>query len=247
MLITSSMKMADMIHQNYQLLNIINRFDIKLGFGDKTIEEVCRDYSINLDFFLDIVNAFHDEDYFPQSHLQSFSVKLIVDFLIKTHDHYHQFKIPEIEGYINEMVNNCYQEKEKIFLLKNFFQDYKKELKNHTDYEEDTVFPYALKVEEIYNGGLVDEDFKKQLANYSMDHYLQEHDDVETKLLDLKNIIIKYLPPPKSNYYCNKVLYELYQLEKDLNDHSRIEEKVMAPKIEAMENTLRTRLLQEDA
>lgn len=242
MRLNASMKMADMIHQNYHLLTIINRFGIKLGFGDKTIESVCREYGINLDFFLDIVNAFHDEDYFPQSHLQSFSVQLIVDFLIKTHDYYHQVKIPEIEGMIDDMIQHCYQEKEKIGLLQKFFKDYKEELKTHTDYEENVVFPYALKIEENYNDPRPGADFRRQFGDYSMEHYLQEHDDVETKLFELKNIIIKYLPPPKSNYHCNKVLYELFQLERDLNDHSRIEEKVMAPKIEAMEKARDYRL-----
>jgi regulator of cell morphogenesis and NO signaling len=39
--ITKDMKMADIIHHAYQLLPVITRFDIQLGFGDKTVHEVC--------------------------------------------------------------------------------------------------------------------------------------------------------------------------------------------------------------
>ncbi|MBN1951178.1 MAG: LuxR family transcriptional regulator, partial [Bacteroidales bacterium] len=63
---TASMKMAELIHQNYLLLPILNRFDIQLGFKDRTIREVCESEGINTDFFLVIVNSFHDHEYFPQ-------------------------------------------------------------------------------------------------------------------------------------------------------------------------------------
>jgi regulator of cell morphogenesis and NO signaling len=33
-------KMADIIHGNYLLLPVINRFGIRLGFKDKTVKDV---------------------------------------------------------------------------------------------------------------------------------------------------------------------------------------------------------------
>ena len=77
MLITKNIKMADVIHTNYFALSVLNRFGIELGFGDKSVEEVCKQNNVDLDFFLDIVNTFVDKDYFPKKHLQTFSTKLI--------------------------------------------------------------------------------------------------------------------------------------------------------------------------
>ena len=65
-------RMADLIHANYSLLPVFNRFDIQLGFGDKTVAEVCLHQGVNVNFFLEIINSFHDHDYFPQVHLQTF-------------------------------------------------------------------------------------------------------------------------------------------------------------------------------
>ncbi|MCB2197617.1 MAG: hemerythrin domain-containing protein [Bacteroidetes bacterium] len=238
MLITRNIKMADVIHLNYFTLTVLNRFGIELGFGDKSVEDVCKMYQVDADFFLEIVNTFVDKDYFPKKHLQTFPVKLITNYLQKTHDDYHQNKVPEIEFLIEQMVNSCYTQKDKIVLLKKFFNDYKQELLNHTKREEEVVFPYTLAIEKAYLSDKPDQSVLKLMETYSIDVFQNEHDNIEEKLFDLKNIIIKYLPQPKNSKLCNKLLFELFNLEQDLNDHSRIEEKVLVPKIRQMEKII---------
>ncbi|MBN2521071.1 MAG: hemerythrin domain-containing protein [Bacteroidales bacterium] len=242
MIIKADLKMADVIHLNHYLISVINRFGITLGFGDQTILEVCKKHQINVDFFLEIVNAFHDTEYFPQKHLQSFPVKLIIEYLQKTHRFYLDVKIPEMESLIQKMVNTCYPDlKHKEQLIK-FFNEYKAELVKHLKHEEELVFPYALKVEHEYLSKGITEEMKAELLNYSINKFKKEHDNLEEKPFDLKNIIIKYLPPPADAYLCSNVVSELCLLEKDLNDHARIEDKVMIPKIVVMENELKKRI-----
>ncbi len=238
MLITKDLKMAEVIHMNYFSLTILNRFGIELGFGDKSVDEVCKNNQVDIDFFLEMINAFIDKDYFPKKHLQTFSVSLITDYLQKTHSDYHQIKVPEIELLIEEMVDTCFTQKDNIVLLKKFFNDYKNELLNHTQREEEVVFPYTLAIEKAYNSETVDKSIIKLMNTYSIDIFQNEHDNIEEKLFDLKNIIIKYLPQPKNSKLCNKLLYELFYLEKDINDHSRIEDKVLVPKIREMEKAI---------
>lgn len=244
MLINKNIKMADVIHMNYFTLSVLNRFGIELGFSDKSVEDVCKLYHVDVDFFLEIVNTFVDKDYFPKRHLQTFSVKLITDYLQQTHDDYHQNKVPEIEFLIEEMVKSCYTQKDNIVLLKKFFNDYKQELLNHTRREEEVVFPYTKAIENAYLSEKPDRSVIKLMETYSIDVFQNEHDNIEEKLFDLKNIIIKYLPQPKNSRLCNKLLYELFNLEQDLNDHSRIEEKVLVPKIRQMEKIITERFTQ---
>jgi len=240
-MITGKNKMADLIHLNYLLISVINRFGINLGFGDKSVQEVCQEYDVKLDFFLEIVNSFHDEDYFPEEHLQDFSVSLITDYLSKTHRYYLDVKIPELEKLINLMVVECYANNKYAVLLESFFREYKNELITHTKREDEKVFPYSISTELAFMGK--DNSLIESTApeNYSIQEYSSEHDDIESKLYDLKNIIIKYLLPTGNPSLCSKVLTELFNLEKDLNDHSRIEEKVLIPKVLLMEKKLKTR------
>ena len=39
---TPTDKMSDIICDNYRLLQVMSRFDIPLGFGDASVEEVCQ-------------------------------------------------------------------------------------------------------------------------------------------------------------------------------------------------------------
>ena len=39
-------KMIDLISDNYSMLQGLGAFGIRLGFGDKTVEEVCREQGV---------------------------------------------------------------------------------------------------------------------------------------------------------------------------------------------------------
>ncbi len=234
-MITENTKMVDLVHRNYSLISVLQRFGIALGFGDKTIREVCREKELDIRFFLEIINSFLDHDYFPREHLISFPLQLIVDYLQQTHQDYLGKRIPEIEAIISDSQDPCYEKEDHNFLLVKFFREYKNELIVHIRREDEKVFPYTLRVEQYYLTGQGPD----PLTGYSIMDYLQEHDDIEEKLFDLKNIIIKYLPPPRNPDACYRVIAMLSDLEKDMQDHSRIEEKVLVPKVALMEQSIR--------
>ena len=54
-------RMSDLICENYPMLLVISRFGISLGFGDKTIGEVCEDSGVDTKTFLTIVNLLLDD------------------------------------------------------------------------------------------------------------------------------------------------------------------------------------------
>jgi len=236
--ITPDIKMADVIHLNYSLLPVITRFNIDLGFGDKTVKEICKDYDVNLDFFIEITNSYIDDDYIPQKELNSFPVKLIVDYLKKTHSYYLDEKIPELNSFIVELSVISEVKNDSIQLVQNFFGEYREELIHHIEREENKVHPYVLNIEEAFTQNKASADIVKKIKSYSINDFAIEHDNVEEKLYDLKNIIIKYLPPCKDKALCTRILMELFRLEKDLNAHALLEDKVLIPKVAKMEELL---------
>ena len=48
--------MIDMIRDNYNILQSLGSFGISLGFGDKTVEEVCQEQGVDTFTFLAVVN-----------------------------------------------------------------------------------------------------------------------------------------------------------------------------------------------
>jgi len=239
MIIKPSTQLADAIHQNIFLLPVLNRFGIQLGFGNKTVEQICHEQNVNVQFFLEIVNSFLDKDYFPQSELQSFPIKLIIDYITRSHTFYTKFKLPQIDGMIVKMLENASPDNKKPYsLIQNFFREYSKELSEHIEKEEKNVHPYILVIDEAYKSKAVTPEIIARVKKDSIKNYADDHDNVEDKLFDLKNLIIRYLPPTDDYTLSNAILYDLFRLERDLNDHARIEEKVLVPKVQLIEKQI---------
>jgi len=239
MLIHQKMKLADVIHHDHTLVPIINRFGVHLGFGNLTIQEICETNNLNCAFFVIILNAFHDPRYFPKEQLQSIRLAILVKYLQKAHIYFMEDKIPEIASMIEKMMDECLDNREPYLLIQNFFKEYSVELKKHIQREEERVYPYAIKLEEAFLSGAYPLDIEELIQSYPISAYEEEHEDVEEKLFDLKNIIIKYLPSPKSDKLCYQILREIFSLEKELSEHARIEDLILVPKVETMENALK--------
>ena len=237
--IKESMKMANVIQMNYMLIPVINRFGINLGFGDKTVEQVCKESNVDINFFLQLINAYHDKDYFPKEELQNIPVRDIISYLKMTHTGYLENTVTEIEEKIKTLELEGNEDKKYIALIRNFFDGYKNELTDHIMNEEDVVFPYILAVDEIVKNQSFTKENKEIYEAYSMEEYEDEHDDVEEKLMDLRTIMIKYLNPPANVTLYHSIIQDLFKLEEDLNYHSRIEDKVLIPKILLMEKAIK--------
>jgi regulator of cell morphogenesis and NO signaling len=48
--------MSDIICDNYSLLQVMSRFELPLGFGDRTVEEVCKAHQVDCQTFLVVLN-----------------------------------------------------------------------------------------------------------------------------------------------------------------------------------------------
>lgn len=237
--ISAELKMAELIHMNPLLLPVINRFGIRLGFGDRSIAEVCNNSDVNAGFFLEIVKAFNDENYLPEKHLQEFNARMIIDYLNATHNYYRETKVPELQSLIKSLVETTEPEyKNTAELLNGFFREYVTELNEHLYLEEQQTFPYVLWLQDFVEGKANDTTRPVNEEDYKIYHFVEEHSNLEDKLLDLKNIIIKYIPSPLNSNLCNKILEGLFQLETDLRDHAWIEDKVLVPKVRMMEKKL---------
>lgn len=68
--------------------------------------------------------------------------------------------------------------------------------------------------------------------------YEEEHTDVDEKLYDLKNILIKYIRGESMSGAFQEIIFELFRLEKDIQDHTRIENNILLPLVEEMEDAL---------
>ena len=238
MIITHSTKMAELIHDHIQLLPIIHRFGIRLGFGEKTVGQVCDSYGVNVEFFLETANIFCDELYTPSKKPSNYGVDVVVNYLLKSHVYFHEEKFPSIKEKI-QMLAQFPGGSAQVGLIEKFFSNYLAEFMEHIRFEDSIVFPYSLMVAECYGRGVLTSELISRMNNYSMSLFNQQHRDIEEKLSDLRNILIKYLPPIDNGKVVTAVLLELSSMEKELENHTIIEERILVPKVIALETYLK--------
>ncbi len=234
-MITRNMPMCQAVLENSKLLPLFPRFNLTLGFGEMSVEEVCNTHHVNIDFFLEIANAYLDEDYVPGEGLSHFSLVTVVNYLTSTHNCYIMTALPQVEEKIQRLLNQSPISKKEGNLVTDFFNDYKKDFLKHISEEEQKVLPYILELENQSTRSIPDPDFIEKLRSYSIREFEKEHDRLETSLENLSRLIIKYLPPVEDFQLCNQVLDDLASLVKDLVDHANMEDKVLIPRVTELE------------
>lgn len=214
-------KMISLIKDNYDLLQGLGRFGIHLGFGDKTVAEVCEYEGVDTYTFLAVVN-FTINGYRDPEHADRLSVSTLIHYLKSSHEYFLNFKLPQIRKDLIEALD----EKDNLaHLIIRLYDEYAHSIQNHMKYEEKTVFPY---VERLKQGGAD--------GKYDIDTFSKHHGQTDVKLRELKNIILKYLPSDiLHNNKLTAVLYNIYNCETWLAQHAEVEEQIFIPAIRRME------------
>ncbi len=239
--ITQEHKLADVLHGNYMLIPVVNRCGIRLGFGEKTIGAVCAERGVDPEFLVAVMNAFNAENYSAAKKLGPKHVHMIVQYLKKTHASYRRNQIPAIEASIEVLIQSAVENNPRLALVRKFFRQYKKELFLHLKREETVTFPYIESVYKGFMSGGAGKTKRTGRRKYSMSVYEEEHDNMDEKLNDLKNILIKYITGDFNDTVCGTIVFELFRLEKDLQDHTQIEDHILMPLVKTMEAELTAR------
>lgn len=238
MVINETRLMADAVLENNRIISLLSRFDIEFGFGEHTVDEVCRANHVNTAFFLEIVNSYINDEYVGETDFSLFSLSTVVKYLKKTHENYLTIELPNIENKIHSLINNSKLSDDKKNLVITFFNDYKQEFIGHIMKEEEDVLPYILYLEKQAGLANPDKEFIKKLEDYSIQQFAHEHERLEDSLANLAALIIKYLPPFSDRALCDQTLSDLFELKEDLIDHASMEDKVLVPKVVDLEKDL---------
>lgn len=218
-------RMFDLINGDSSLLSSVSRFGISLGFGEKTVEEICTSNEIDTYTFLAVMNFLAEGDVEVNEAVDKISIETVIAYLKNAHYYFLSFKIPMIREKLNDAVNNDENIHSYKVVLLQFFDEYVEEVKKHIEYEDKTVFPYVLQLLKGEKKG------KYRIADFE-DH----HTDIDSKIAELKNILIKYHPSGEVNFKLNDVLFDLFSCEKDLSTHNMVEDFFLIPVVEAFEN-----------
>ena len=214
-------KMISIISDNYNILQSLGSFGINLGFGDKPVQEVCDVQKVDTYTFLAVIN-FTINGYLDKDRLDRLSIPTLLQYLTASHAYFIDFQLPFIR---KELLEALDERNELAGLILQLYDDYAHSVTNHMRYEERTAFPY---VHSLLEGN--------PMSDYDIETFSRHHGQVDQKLKEFKNIIIKYLPSDGlHNNILSATLYDIYNNEEWLSQHAEVEESMFIPAIHNLE------------
>lgn len=218
-------KMVTLISDNYAILQVMSRFGLCVGFGDKTIEEVCTASKVDCRTFLTVVN-FVVEGYTIVDSNSYVSIPALLQYLKQSHYYFLEYCFPAIRRKLLDGIH--LQTSDVSFLILKFFDEYYNEVRTHMEYEEKTVFVY---VNQLLNGEIPND--------FHISTYSTHHEQVGAKLKELKNIILKYCPESADINLLNAALFDIYRTEQELESHCLVEDCIFVPAIIKLEREVK--------
>lgn len=223
---SENQKLTDLINQDASLLLVISRFNIPLGFQNKTVKEVCELNNVDTYTFLTVVNFLSEESFEIDNEYEKISLESVINFLKNGHAYFLNYKLPAIREKLVEAISEI--ESDDIYqqIILNFFDEYVNEVNEHMEYEDKVVFPYVYS---LLKGEITDS------MLYNIQVFEERHNQIDQKLMELKNILIKYYPAKGNTDLMTDTLLDILSCGKDLSDHNKIEDYMFIPAIEAIE------------
>jgi len=215
----STDKMAELIGQEYRLLQVMSRFNIPLGVREKSVDEVCRENNVDTDTFLAVLN-FVGNDCSHQyiADPESISLPSLMNYLRQAHNYFLDFSFPAIRRKLISAVGDAATGENALLILQ-YFDNYVKEIRQHFDYENTVVFPY------------IDSLITHSPASFDIESFCIHHEPAAKKLTELKNIIIRYYEAPAGSYALHDVLFDIFCCEEELKAHGLVEEHLLVPAV----------------
>lgn len=233
--ILPGMKVSDIILSNPYLMLMLEHFGIDLVVHEKTVEQVCSESNTGTELFLTFANLFNGYSPTAGAEYSYYDLRTIINYLKRSHQYYLEEKYPQIRSLIREMFEA--NDITEIQMVERFFNEYFNEVRDHLEYENRVVFPYVIGLFQQ----LEQQNSDGPSGTYSAAEYKEHHNNIEEKLTDLKNLLIKYLPQKNDQKIRRRLLFGLFELEYDLNIHSQIEDSILIPLVEQLEQHLTQR------
>ena len=219
--------MSALINDNNALLMVMSRFGLSLGFGDKTVAEVCKAQDVHCPTFLTVANFVSETVHKEGDYLVgSYSLPALLDYLKRAHTYFLEFNLPTIRRKLIEAID-CSGSDEVAMLILKFFDEYVREVRRHMEFEDRSVFTY---IEQLLQDTVID--------SYDIATFASKHGQVNSKLTELKSIIVKYYPGKENYNQLNAVLFDIYNCEQDLTSHCDVEDYLLVPAVAALEQRL---------
>ena len=201
----------------------MGRFGMTIGFGEKTIFDVCQQCNVDVNAFLAVMNYVKNNTIDSIGSISSKEgVASLLKYLKNSHRYFLDYQFPSMR---RSLIDSIEMQNEIAFLVLKYYDIYVEEVRLHMANEDDTTFAW---VEQMLNDDSTLSESGQLLSRH--------HDSIEKKLGELKKLFLQYYPQKDNNNELNSVVIELYRTEEELRSHCLIEDNLFTPAVRKLEN-----------
>ena len=217
---TGSHKMRGLVADNPLLLPAFARFGISLGFGDRTVSDVCASVGVDCRTFLSVINFISGKPY----DAGELDARTLVDYLKSAHDYFLGYCLPDIRRRLIGAISTGAPGDIALVILK-FYDEYVSEVRRHMEYENAHVFSY---VDALLSG--------RATEGFSRAAFKDNHHPIAAKLKEIKDILVCHFVADKARVdMLNALLFDIVVCERDIMAHCRVEDELFVPTILELE------------
>ncbi len=222
--INPNIKLSELVDRNIHVIGLLERLGVCGNFGDMTVGDVCSAHSMDPGTFMMLYNFYIDEHFKPsEKMLKEGRIEDVVEYLHRSHEYYLDTALKSLSRLLDLLLAPCNEAQKKVF--RKFYNDYEDELNRHFEFEERHVMPYVRSLLEGNAGG-----------ESTIESFTDDHNSINEKISDLKSLVMNSLPEGCDSSLRMQALYMICSLEYDLDRHTAVEEEILEPMVQLLEN-----------
>ncbi|WP_136669249.1 iron-sulfur cluster repair di-iron protein [Flavobacterium sp. H122] len=206
--------------------------------GHKSIDEVCQAKGLDKEALIDEIGTVTNSNKGEIIDFKSWPLDLLIDYIEKKHHRYVEEKILVIAQFLNKLCKVHGERHPELFEIQKMFFESADELTQHMKKEELILFPFIKKMVASQNNesSLNHPPFGTVLNPIQMMKH--EHNNEGERFRKIKELSNDYTPPQDA---CNTYIVTfamIDEFEQDLHKHIHLENNILFPTAENLENKL---------
>lgn len=203
-------KMCDLMAHEEEAIQIISRFGLHMGVGDRTIESVCEAHGVHTPTFLAVVNY---KIFRQHPTLADIDLNTLHRYLLHAHTYFVEFRLPRLRKALEEAVIPASTDSQIPLLILRCYDEFVQEIKTHIEHEN------AGQYEEHEHDDQRITDKLSEIKQLIIKYY--PADTTQTTTDESQHIHVSYA--------LISVMSDLWHTEQDFADHCAIEDEILRP------------------
>lgn len=231
MTVTTNMRPRQVKEIDQGTTHIFNRYGV-----DSSSYRSIADLSEQADFMVELLNGYIHLNDAKASDFTSYPIGVLIDFLKRSHAYYLNKRMPEIGQTIIALTKEVKSNHHIIIVLSDFYRMYMEDMKEHFEYEERALFPYAIEMQSALSRTDSQAAITQLKARYSVQEFCAQHVHTEHELNETMIFLKRFEYENRKCLPFKVLMNQMQSFKDDLQLHELIEEEVLVSKLSIIES-----------